>query len=48
VFKARPLPRSKGEAIDLMMEHPNLIKRPTLVRGRDAIFGFQKDAYEKL
>jgi arsenate reductase (glutaredoxin) len=48
VFKTRPLPRSKAEAIDLMLEQPNLIKRPILVRGRDAIFGFQKDAYEKL
>jgi arsenate reductase-like glutaredoxin family protein len=48
VFKTRPLPRSKAEAIDLMMEQPNLIKRPILVRGRDAVFGFQKDAYEKL
>ena len=34
VFKERPLPRSKKEAIDLMMEQPNLIKRPILVRGR--------------
>jgi arsenate reductase-like glutaredoxin family protein len=45
VFKERPLPRSKKEAIDLMMEQPNLIKRPILVRGRRVIFGFNKDAY---
>ena len=45
VFKERPLPRSKKEAIDLMMEQPNLIKRPILVRGRQVIFGFNKDAY---
>ncbi len=30
VFKTRPLPRSKKEAIELMMEQPNLIKRPIL------------------
>ncbi len=45
VFKTRPLPRSKKEAIDLMMEQPNLIKRPILVRGGKATFGFNKDEY---
>jgi arsenate reductase-like glutaredoxin family protein len=45
VFKARALPRSKKEAIDLMVEQPNLIKRPILVRGAHAIFGFKKDEY---
>jgi arsenate reductase-like glutaredoxin family protein len=48
VFKTRPLPKSKKEAIDLMMEQPNLIKRPILVRGGKAVFGFDKDAYAKL
>jgi arsenate reductase-like glutaredoxin family protein len=45
VFKERPLPRSKKEAIDLMMENPNLIRRPILVRGSKVTFGFNKDAY---
>ena len=48
VFKTRPLPRSKKEAIDMMMEQPNLIKRPILVRGKTVTFGFDKDAYGKL
>jgi arsenate reductase len=48
VFKQRPLPRSKKEAIDLMMQQPNLIKRPILVRGGQAIFGFDRERYEKL
>lgn len=48
MFKQRPLPTSKKEAIDLMMEQPNLIKRPVLVLGRRAIFGFDKDQYGKL
>jgi arsenate reductase-like glutaredoxin family protein len=48
VFKTRPLPKSKKEAIDLMMKQPNLIKRPILVRGSKAIFGFNKDAYKDL
>ena len=45
VFKQRPLPRSKKEAIDLMMENPNLIKRPILVRGSKVTFGFDKERY---
>jgi len=48
VFKQRPLPRSKKEAIALMLAHPNLIKRPILVRGSRVLFGFDKAAYEKL
>ena len=48
VFKQRPLPRSKKEAIDLMMQQPNLIRRPILVKGRTVIFGFDKDKYDAL
>ena len=47
VFKERPLPGSKHEAIDLMMANPNLIKRPILVRGGKVTFGFDKRAYAK-
>ena len=45
VFKVRPLPGSKKEAIDLMMENPNLIRRPILVRGSKVTFGFDKKTY---
>ncbi len=45
VFKERPLPKSKKEAIDLMMENPNLIRRPILIRSGKPIFGFDKAAY---
>ena len=48
VFKQRPLPKSKKEAIDLMMQQPNLIKRPILVRGDKVIFGFDREQYNKL
>ncbi len=48
IFKQRPLPKTKREAIALMLEHPNLIKRPILVKGRKAIFGFDKEALEAL
>ena len=48
VFKTRPLPRSKKEAIALMLEQPNLIRRPVLVTGRRVLFGFDKAAYARL
>jgi arsenate reductase-like glutaredoxin family protein len=47
VFKQRPLPKSKKEAIDLMMEQPNLIRRPILIHGSQVTFGFDKQAYPK-
>ncbi len=31
-----------------MIEQPNLIKRPILVKGSKAIFGFDKEKYGKL
>jgi arsenate reductase-like glutaredoxin family protein len=45
VFKQRPLPKSKKEAIDLMMAQPNLIRRPILIRGSKVTFGFNKEEY---
>ena len=48
VFKERPLPKSKKEAIAMMMENPNLIRRPIMIKGSKVIFGFDKDEYGKL
>jgi arsenate reductase-like glutaredoxin family protein len=48
VFKQRPLPKSKREAIDLMIENPNLIRRPILIKGSKVIFGFDKEQYQKM
>ena len=48
VWKERPLPKSKKEAIDLMMENPNLIRRPILIKGSRVTFGFDKEQYDKL
>ena len=48
MFKQRPLPKSKKEAIDLMMAQPNLIRRPILVAGSKVTFGFDKDAYRDI
>jgi arsenate reductase (glutaredoxin) len=46
VWKERSLPASKKEAIDLMLEQPNLIKRPILIKGSRVLFGFDKDEYK--
>ena len=48
VFRTRPLPESKQEAIDLMLEQPNLIRRPILVDGGEVTFGFDKSVYGRL
>ena len=48
VFKQRPLPKSKKEAIALMLENPNLIRRPIVIKGSTVIFGFDKDQYGAL
>ena len=48
VWKQRPLPKSKKEAIDLMLENPNLIRRPILIRGSKVTFGFDKEQYRNL
>jgi arsenate reductase-like glutaredoxin family protein len=48
VFKERPLPKSKKEAIAMMIENPNLIRRPIVVKGSTVIFGFDKDRYDEL
>jgi len=48
VWKERPLPKSKKEAIDLMMRNPNLIRRPILIKGSKVVFGFDKEKYAKL
>ena len=48
VFKERPLPKSKKEAIALMTENPNLIRRPIMLKGSKVIFGFDKEQYDAL
>ena len=48
VWKDRPLPKSKKEAIDLMMANPSLIRRPIFIKGAKVIFGFDKAQYEHL
>lgn len=45
VFRERPLPKSRKEAIDLMMENPNLIRRPIFIKGSKVVFGFDKEKF---
>ena len=47
-YKARELDvakMTKKQAIDLMMEDINLMKRPLVVRGKRAVFGFRPEEY---
>lgn len=41
-------PPSREEALRLMSEHPNLIKRPLVVRGAKIWFGFKREEWEEL
>jgi regulatory protein spx len=45
-FKANP--PARAEAIRLMVEHPNLIRRPLLILGDRVLFGFDPAEYERL
>ncbi len=37
-------PPARAEALKLMSENPNLIRRPILVRGRQVILGYDEEA----
>jgi Spx/MgsR family transcriptional regulator len=39
---------TKKQAIDLMLEEPNLIRRPLVLSGRKAVFGFKPDELDQL
>jgi arsenate reductase (glutaredoxin) len=45
-MKDTPPPR--GEALRLMSENPNLIRRPILVKGREIVLGFDEEALSSL
>jgi arsenate reductase-like glutaredoxin family protein len=45
-MKENPPPRD--EALRLMAENPNLIKRPILVKGREIVLGFDEEALSGL
>lgn len=39
---------TKKQAIDLIQDEPNLLKRPLVLARGKAIFGFKPDAYDDL
>jgi arsenate reductase-like glutaredoxin family protein len=41
-------PPPRAEALRLMSENPNLIKRPILVKGREIVLGFDEPALSGL
>ena len=41
-------PPSRAEALKLMSENPNLIKRPILVKGKEIVLGFDEARLESL
>jgi Spx/MgsR family transcriptional regulator len=45
--KMKQSPPSRAEAIALMSKHPNLIKRPVLVKGKQILLGFNPEEMRK-
>ena len=39
---------TRAEAVKLMSETPNLIRRPVVIRGDQIVLGFDEEAYKKL
>jgi arsenate reductase (glutaredoxin) len=51
LFRARDMKREpppREEAIRLMSENPNLIRRPLLVKGGQVVFGFDESQYSDM
>jgi Spx/MgsR family transcriptional regulator len=51
LYRARKMgehPPSGAEAIRLMAAHPNLIRRPVVVRGKRIVLGYDEAAYREL
>ena len=47
-MKMAETPPSPAETIRLMAKHPNLIRRPIVVRGQDKVLGFDEKALLRL
>jgi len=41
-------PPSRQEAIRLMAQHPNLIKRPILIHGKKIVLGFDEQVFREI
>ena len=41
-------PPSRDEALTLMAEEPNLIRRPVVLRGPEIVLGYDEDALDRI
>ena len=39
---------TRAQAIDLILEDPNLLRRPLVISGKNVVFGFDSDRYDDL
>lgn len=39
---------TKSQAIDLILQDPNLLRRPLVVKGKKAVFGWKPEEYERI
>lgn len=46
--KMKQNPPSRAEALRLMAQEPNLIRRPIVLRGRQMVLGYDEEALNKL
>lgn len=46
--KMKEHPPSRSEAIRLMAQEPNLIRRPVVIRGKRLILGYDEQAYKEI
>jgi Spx/MgsR family transcriptional regulator len=46
--KMKTNPPSRAQAIKLMSQNPNLIRRPILVRGSKVVLGFDEEQFREL
>jgi Spx/MgsR family transcriptional regulator len=46
--KMKDHPPSRSEAIRLMAQEPNLIRRPVVVRGKRLVLGYDEQAYKEI
>jgi Spx/MgsR family transcriptional regulator len=46
--KMKEKPPTRAQAIRMMAEQPNLIRRPVVVRGKRLVLGYDEEAYREL
>lgn len=46
--KMKQNPPSRAEALRLMAQEPNLIRRPVVIKGKQIVLGYDEEALKKL